>query len=395
MVPGAEVARVVVAFEDDAADLAVLHQHGLIDAQIDPAVFSARCLNGLFEQGPDVWRTIRRALQELLASPQGLPRGGLVARSSLDMLLPVAIGDFVDGYGGLHHATNMGRILRPDSPALLPNWRHLAYHGRAGTVVRSGSGIVRPRGQIVVDGAPSFEPTRRLDMELEVGCVVGVGSELGVPVDIEDVADHVFGLVLVNDWSARDIQAFEYQPLGPFLGKSFATSISSWVVSLDALEPYLVPGLVATQDPPPSPYLRSALPAVPDLHLEVLLQTRAMVSAGTPALVISRVEFAEAMYWSMAQQVAHATANGAGTRPGDLFGSGTASGADARRQAGSFMELTWDGTRPLELPNGERRCFLEDGDTLVMQGWCGSEDNGVPMVSFGDVIGSIVPARQN
>jgi fumarylacetoacetase len=397
MVPGAEGPRVVVAFEDDAADLAVLHRVGLLDDQIDPAVFSAGSLNALFDQGAEVWRAIRRTLQELLAAPQGLPGGALVSRSSLDMLLPVDIGDFVDGYGGLHHATNMGRILRPDSPALLPNWRSLpvAYHGRSGTVVRSGTPIVRPRGQILVDGTPSFAPSRRLDMELEVGCIVGVGNALGEPIDIANAADHLFGLVLVNDWSARDIQAFEYQPLGPFLAKSFATSISNWVVPMDAVAPYLVPGLVADQDPRPLPYLRSERPAVPDLHLEVLLLTSGMAGADLPAVVISQVEFAQAMYWSMTQQVAHATANGAATRPGDLFGSGTASGEDARHAAGSFMELSWGGTRPLELPNGETRCFLEDGDTLVLRGWCGSDDGGGCALSFGDVIGSVVPARKS
>jgi fumarylacetoacetase len=235
-------------------------------------------------------------------------------------------------------------------------------------------------------------PTDRLDIELEVGCVVGVGSPLGQPIAIDDAGAHIFGLVLLNDWSARDIQAYEYQPLGPFLAKSFATSISHWVVPLDAFDPFMVCGLAATADPAPAPYLQTQRPWVPDLHLEVCLQTAAMAASGQPPAVVSEVTFADAMYWSMAQQLAHATVNGAATRPGDLFGSGTASGVDPERNGGSLMELSWGGTRPFELPNGERRSFLQDGDTVVLRGWCGGTRDA-PTIAFGDVAGTIVPAR--
>ena len=312
------------------------------------------------------------------------------------MLLPVEVGDYVDGYGGIHHATNMGGLLRPGSEPLAPNWRHMpvAYHGRAGTVVVSGHPVRRPCGQVGAGPGTGLVPSARLDIELEVGFVVGTGNPMGSPVSIGDVAEHIFGVVLLNDWSARDIQAYESQPLGPFLGKSFATSMSAWVVTVDAIAPYLVPGLTAEHEPSPAPYLCTEHPWVPDLSLEVLLQTQTMSRAGAAPAVVSRVRFAEAMYWSMAQQLAHATVNGASTRPGDLFGSGTASGPDPRHQGGSLLELTWGGEQPLELPGGERRTFLEDGDTVVLRGWCqpGGVGHGSEAVSLGEVVGTVVPA---
>jgi fumarylacetoacetase len=393
-VPGAPSPHVVVAFEGDAIDLAVMHEHGVLGVDIDPAALASPSLNRLLVEGPDAWRAVRHQLRHVLADLGTLPAGALVPLDDVQLLLPVDVGDFVDGYGGLHHAANLGRILRPDGPPLLPNWRHIpvAYHGRSATVVPSGTSIVRPWGQCLTDAGPELVPTERLDIELEVGCVVGVGSPLGQPVAVDDAGAHVFGLVLLNDWSARDIQAYEYQPLGPFLAKSFATSISQWVVPLDALDPFLVGGLGATADPAPAPYLRAQRPWVPDLHLAVHLQTATMAAAGQPPAVVSEVAFADAMYWSMAQQLAHATVNGAATRPGDLFGSGTASGADSRRAGGSLMELSWGGTRPVELPNGESRTFLEDGDTVVLRGWCGGTSDA-PTIAFGDVVGTIVPAR--
>jgi fumarylacetoacetase len=322
------------------------------------------------------------------------------------MLLPVRVGDYVDGYGGIHHAVNMGRIFRPDTEPLAPNWRHMpvAYHGRAGTVVVSGTPIARPRGQVADGAGAVLAPTARLDVELEVGMVVGIGNAPGCPVDVSHALDHIFGLVLLNDWSARDVQAFESQPLGPFLGKSFATSVSAWVVPLDAVRPFLVAGLTAHQDPEPPSYLQPAEPAVPDLHLQVLLSTAAMARAGSAPAVISEVRFAEAMYWSMAQQLAHATVNGASTRPGDLFGSGTASGPDPRTNGGSLLELTWGGRDPLELPGGELRTFLEDGDTVTLRGWggCGAEDAAMAptadvgvehRIALGEVTGTVVPVR--
>jgi fumarylacetoacetase len=323
-----------------------------------------------------------------------MPADAYVPLESLELLLPLEVGDFVDGYGGLYHATNLGRILRPDGPPLLNNWRQMpvAYHGRSGSVVPSGTPVIRPRGQCLTDAGPQLMPTEQLDIELEVGSIVGVGSSFGQPIAVDDAADHLFGLVLLTDWSARDIQSFEYQPLGPFLAKSFATSISHWVVPLDALEPFLIGGLSATAAPAPAPYLRSARPWVPDLRLEVCLQTPAMTAAGQRPVVVSKVAFAEAMYWSMAQQLAHATVNGAPTRSGDLFGSGTASGTDPKHAGGSLMELSWGGAEPIELPNGERRSFLEDGDTVILKAWCGGSRD-MPIIDFGDVCGTIVPAR--
>jgi fumarylacetoacetase len=384
----------VVAFEDGAIDLVVLHTRGLLESIIDRAVLAATSLNRFMSQGPDTWRAVRHRLRDLLTNPAAMPTDARVSLEDLELLLPVEVGDFVDGYGGLHHATNLGRILRPDGPPLLNNWRQMpvAYHGRSSSVVPSGTPITRPWGQCLTDTGPRLMPTAHLDIELEVGSIVGVGSSLGQSIAVDDAADHLFGLVLLNDWSARDIQAFEYQPLGPFLAKSFATSISPWVVPLEALEPFLTGGLSATADPVPAPYLRSARPWVPDLRLEVCLQTPTMAAAGQPPVVVSEAAFAEAMYWSMAQQLAHATVNGAVTRPGDLFASGTASGADPRHAAGSLMELSWGGAEPIELPNGERRSFLEDGDTVILRGWCGGSRE-TPIIDFGDVSGTIVPAR--
>ena len=393
-IPGAVSPHIVVAFEDGAIDLVVLHARGLLECVADPAVLSSTSLNRFMSQGPDLGRTVRHRVRDLLIDEAALPTDAVVPRQDLTLLLPIEVGDFVDGYGGLYHATNLGRIVRPDGPPLLNNWREMpvSYHGRSSSVVPSGTPIIRPWGQCLTESGPKLMPTEHLDIELEVGSIVGVGSSLGQSIAVDDAGDHLFGLVLLNDWSARDIQTFEYQPLGPFLAKSFATSISHWVVPLDALEPFLTGGLSAGADPAPAPYLRSARPWVPDLRLEVRLQTPTMAAVGQQAVVISEVAFAEAMYWSMAQQLAHATINGAATRPGDLFGSGTASGADPKHAGGSFMELSWGGAEPIELPNGERRRFLEDGDTVILRAWCGGSRE-LPTIDFGDVSGTIVPAR--
>jgi fumarylacetoacetase len=295
--------------------------------------------------------------------------------------LPFTVADYVDFYCSLDHASNVGRIFRPDADPLLPNWRHLpiGYHGRAGTVVVSGTPVVRPCGQRRPPGAeaPTFGPSVRLDIEAEVGFVVGVGSRLGEPVPLEAFADHVFGVVLLNDWSARDIQAWEYQPLGPFLGKSFATSISPWVVPLEALDAARLVG--PTQDPAPLSYLRRAEPWALDLSIEVALN-------GT---VVSRPPFA-GMYWTPDQMLAHMTVNGASTRTGDLYASGTVSGPDPS-QRGSLIELTWNGSEPLALADGEKRSFLEDGDTVTISATAPAADG--TRLSLGDVTGTILPAR--
>jgi fumarylacetoacetase len=334
-------------------------------------VFDARSLNPFLALGRTEWEdTVTRAGQ--------LVAGGadLVPLDTATSHLPFEVADYVDFYSSLEHATNLGRLFRPDSEPLLPNWRRLpvGYHGRAGTVVVSRTPVVRPCGQTkaATDAEPQFGPSRRLDIELELGFVVGAGSRLGEPVPASAFRDHVFGVVLVNDWSARDIQAWEYQPLGPFLGKSFATSIGAWVTPLALLEDRFVPAPV--QDPEPLPYLRVEGDWAFDAELEVEL-------SGT---VVSRTN-ARGLYWTMPQQLAHATVNGASIRTGDLFASGTISGPDPGSE-GSLIELTWNGERPLRLADGTQRTFLEDGDEVVLRGRAGE-------VELAEVRGTVQPAR--
>jgi fumarylacetoacetase len=290
----------------------------------------------------------------------------------------------------MEHASNLGKILRPNSEPLLPNWRWIpiGYHGRSSTIVVDGTPVVRPRGQRKPPTAavPEFGPSRMLDIELEVGFVTGPGNRMGQPISVDAARDHIFGLVLVNDWSARDIQAWEYQPLGPFLGKSFATSISPWVVTLDALEPYRVSG--PPQDPQPLPYLRTSESWNYDVMLSIELETRKMRESGIDAQIVSRSNF-KYMYWNLAQQLAHATVNGTAVRPGDLYASGTISGPTPDSY-GSFIELTWRGANPLHLTSGEERAFIEDGDTVTLRGLC--EAPGKPRIGFGKVSGTVVPA---
>jgi fumarylacetoacetase len=338
-----------------------------------------RVLNPLLSAGRTAWSALRAALHALVTSPDRV-RPFLVEAAGAELHLPFVVGDYVDFYSSLEHATNLGRILRPDDPPLLANWRHLpvGYHGRSGTVAVSGTPVRRPWGQL---GADTFGPTAMLDLELEVGFVTGDGPPLGTPIDVADAEDHVFGLVLVNDWSARDLQRWEYQPLGPFLGKSFLTSVSPWVVPLDALGAWRVDG--PRQEPEPLPYLRAPEPRGLDLHLEVHLRTAAMAARGEDPARISSTSFA-GMYWSMAQQLAHLTVNGATVRAGDLCASGTVSGSTPGSE-GSLMELTWRGERPLSLPDGEPRGFLEDGDEVVLTGRCGG-------YGFGEVRGRVEAA---
>ena len=347
--------RVHVAIGDRAVDLV----SAAACFELPAAAFEGP-LNNLLAHGPDAWRSVRARVRELLDEDALVEH--LVDRSSLTMELPVAVGDYVDGYAGIHHATNLGRILRPGTEPLNANYRHLPvmYHGRAGTLVPSGSAVPRPRGQVLVDGTPELQPTARLDVELELGAIVGTGNDRGAPITVDRAAGHLFGYVLVNDWSARDIQAFEYVPLGPLLGKSFATSVSPWVVTVDALAPHAVPALV--QDPPPLPYLRDEH-VVPDLTLTLEVN-------GAP---VSEVRLADALYWTPVQQLAHLTVNGASTRPGDLLASGTISGPDGG-QEGSLIERGGP--------------FLADGDEVVMRAWAGRDDH---RVGFGALRGSIVP----
>ncbi|RLP85054.1 fumarylacetoacetase [Micromonospora sp. BL4] len=337
-------------------------------------------LNDFMALGRPQWTAVRQRIVELLTDPahRAAVEPLLVPLDEVELLLPVEVADYVDFYSSEHHASNVGQIFRPGQPALLPNWKHLpiGYHGRAGTVVVSGTPVVRPSGQRASAEGPVTGPSVRLDIEAEVGFVVGVPSPLGARVSVDDFADHVFGVVLVNDWSARDIQAWEYQPLGPFLGKSFATSISAWVTPLDALADAFVPA--PDQDPPVVDYLRD----VPHLGLDLRL---AVEWNGER---VSEPPFAT-MYWTPAQQLAHLTVNGASLRTGDLYASGTVSGPD-RSQVGSFLELTWGGAEPVKLGD-ESRTFLADGDTVTITATAPGPDGTT--VALGEVTGTVRPAR--
>ncbi|MBO0801706.1 MAG: fumarylacetoacetase [Nocardiopsaceae bacterium] len=366
---GAAAPRVCVRAGDAVIDLAEL---------LGDDVFAAPSLNPFMAAGPRRWAWARGRIGELIAAGE-VPEEAVWDVAAVTMRLPFEVADYVDFYASEHHASNLGRLLRPGAEPLMPNWKHLpaGYHGRAGTVVVSGTGITRPCGQRRGAGepAPSFGPSARLDIEAELGFVVGVPSPLGAPVPTGAFAEHVFGAVLVNDWSARDIQAWEYAPLGPHLGKSFATSVSPWVVPLAALEAARVP--LPGQDPPPLPYLRETSDWGLDIDLVVEWNGE----------VVSRPPYAS-MYWSPAQMLAHLTANGASLRTGDLFASGTISGP-SRGERGAFIELTWGGAEPVTV-KGSARTFLEDGDEVVISATAPGSGGG--RIGFGEVRGTIRPA---
>jgi fumarylacetoacetase len=308
----------------------------------------------------------------------------LVPMKRAVMHLPVEIGDYTDFYSSKEHATNVGTMFRGADNALMPNWTHLpvGYHGRASSIVPSGTPVRRPSGQLKPDdGPPTFGPSRLLDFELEMGFFVGPGNDLGAPIPIQNTPEHIFGLVLVNDWSARDIQKWEYVPLGPFLGKSFATSISPWVVTMEALSPFRVPG--PAQDPEPLPYLRSDGDWSYDIRLEVGIRPSGLDQAHT----VCRSNF-KYMYWNVCQQLAHHTSNGCNVRPGDLLASGTISGPTPDSY-GSMLELTWRGERPIQLPDGTERKFIADDDEVIMSGW--AQGDGY-RIGFGNVSGKVLPA---
>jgi fumarylacetoacetase len=373
--------RIGVAIGAHILDLAGVVERGLLDEPTQ--ALRTTTLNDFMASGRPQWTRVRERVSRLLTdeSCRGNVEPLLVRQDAVRMCLPFAVADYVDFYSSKDHATNVGQIFRPDAPALLPNWTHLpvGYHGRAGTVVVSGTDIVRPCGQrkAPADEAPTYGPSRRLDIEAEVGFVVGVPTQLGDRVSTVDFADHVFGVVLVNDWSARDIQAWEYVPLGPFLGKSFATSVSPWVVPLEALAGARVAGPV--QDPAPLAYLVDDDPWALDLAMEVDWN-------GT---VVSRPPFAS-MYWTPGQQLAHLTGNGASLRTGDLYASGTVSGPE-REQRGSFLELSWGGTEPVTLDGGVTRTFLEDGDTVTLRATAPGLDG--TRIGFGALTGKVTAAR--
>ena len=327
-----------------------------------------------------------RADEPALRDNAALRPRALWPLAQVELLLPVEVGDYTDFYSSREHATNVGTMLRGPENALMPNWLHLpvAYHGRASSVVVSDTDLRRPKGQYKPADAhaPLFGPSRSLDFELEMGFFIGPGNELGRPIPIGNAADHIFGMVLVNDWSARDIQAWEYQPLGPFLAKNFGTTISPWVVPLEALEPFRVAGPV--QHPPPLPYLQSQGNWAYDIQVEVRLQGERMDRPHR----ISSSNF-KYLYWNMCQQLAHHTVNGCNLRTGDLLASGTISGP-APDSYGSLLELTWRGSKPLSLPNGEQRTFLQDGDRVTMTGWCQGQGY---RVGFGEATGKMLGAR--
>ena len=393
-----------VAIGDQILDLTGTVEMGVFSGQAAEIARAAATpsLNAIMALGPDHWSALRLQLSAFLASDSPAYRANpqlterlLVPMSDAELFLPAQIGDYTDFYASVHHATNVGKMFRPDSP-LLPNykWVPIGYHGRASSIVASGAPVRRPQGQLKDPNAeaPVFAPSRALDYEMEVGCFVGPGNELGQPVAIAEAENHLFGLCLVNDWSARDIQTWEYQPLGPFLSKNFATTVSPWVVTLEALEPFRVPAFERPGgDPAPLPYLGS-----PENHrrggvdviLEVSIRSARMRESKLPAHRLSRSRMAD-LYWTIAQMFTHHASNGCNLEPGDLFASGTISGP-TKDSRGCLLELTTRGSEPITLPTGETRRFLEDGDEVIMQGYC--ERPGTARVGFGECRGIVLPA---
>jgi fumarylacetoacetase len=384
--------RAGVAIGEFVLDLGLLEERGFFRALNlgSRLLFADESLNAFLALGRSAWRKMRAILQELLAAETRTLRDDKMLRaqafyrqSEVTMLLPARIGDYTDFYSSYHHAFNVGTMFRGPENALMPNWKWLpiAYHGRASSIVPSGAEVRRPHGQIKPPDAerPIFSASRALDFELETAFFVGPGNELGQPVPVAEAIDHIFGLVLMNDWSARDIQTWEYQPLGPFLAKNFCTSISPWIVTLEALEPFRKP--LPAQDPAPMEYLRLPNDFSFGIQLEVRLQTEKM----REPLVVSRTNF-QNLYWSISQQLAHHTVGGCNLQPGDLLASGTISGP-TEGSRGSMLELTWRGANPLSLPGGETRKWLENGDRLTISGW--AEGEGY-RVGFGEVTGKIV-----
>jgi fumarylacetoacetase len=418
-------ARIGTAIGDRVLDLAASARAGLLPDEVAIACQQST-LNALMALGSPAWSALRDCLSKLLGAdtcPAGPLRSRvescLVPNAEAELLLPAHTGDYTDFYASIFHATNVGTMLRPDQP-LLPNykWVPIGYHGRASSIVVSGAPVRRPHGQLkpgaAVSAAPEkegsdtpvFGPCRKLDYELELGAFVGPGNPLGTRVPIADAAAQLFGVVLLNDWSARDIQTWEYQPLGPFLAKSFATTISPWVITMEALAPFRCPAYprkgdlaagaqkplqAVKQDPAPLPHLADSADQAHgglDLTLEVWLLTAAMRARAQPPHRLSRGNF-QGMYWTLAQLIAHHTSNGCNLQPGDLLGSGTVSGA-TRDSRGCLLELAWRGTEPLSLANGESREFLQDGDEVILRGY--GERAGARRISLGECRGIVLPA---
>mgnify|MGYP003615204501 FL=1 len=388
--PQGEHARVGVAIGTEVLDLAALEAAGLLPTGAQN-VFGQTSLNAFIALGRPVWQQVRARLQQLLSADCAELRDNAALRAqafypqaSVSMLLPIEVPGYTDFYSSKEHAYNVGCMFRDPKNALMQNWSELpvGYNGRASSVVVSGTDLVRPSGQIKLpnEERPVFSACRKLDFELETGFIVGKATALGEPIAIEEAENHIFGMVLLNDWSARDIQQWEYVPLGPFNAKTFGTSISPWVVTLEALEPFRCASPV--QEPQPLPYLRENTANNYDIHLQVA------IAADGSETVISNTNFKH-MYWSMMQQLTHHTIAGCNVRVGDLMGSGTISGPE-KDSRGSLLELTWNTTEPLTLVNGEQRGFLEDGDTLIMRGHC--QKDGL-RIGFGEVRGTVLPAK--
>lgn len=390
-----------VAIGDQVVDLCAAREAGLLAglSAETAATLEGHSLNALVALGRPALTAVRVGVQGMLRADteagraaQRLP-GLLHPMAGLRLRLPVEVGDYTDFYASIDHATNVGSMFRPDNP-LLPNYRHvpIGYHGRASSIVPTGTPVHRPMGQVSAkpEGPPTFAPTARLDYELEVGAVIGPGNAMGTPITLADAEAHLAGLVLVNDWSARDVQAWEYQPLGPFLAKNFATTISPWLVTLDALAPYRVPARARMADEPvPLPYLtdvRDQAQGGFDITLEVWIRTARMREAGTPAERLSHGSFAQ-MYWTLGQMVAHHASGGCNLRPGDLIASGTVSGPE-QSSRGCLLELTWRGAEPVTFSNGETRAFLADGDEVIVRGWCAAP--GRARIGFGECRGVVV-----
>ena len=401
---GSDTPAAAVAIGDQVLFLDAAARLGLLDGVARDAATACAggTLNPLMALGPEPRRALRAGLVDLLRHDTDAGRRArasgrelLAAARDVEPLLPATIGDYTDFYASIYHATNVGSMFRPDNP-LLPNYKYvpIGYHGRASSIVPSGARVVRPSGQTKgdADPAPTFGPTRRLDYELEVGAFVGAGNHLGEPIPLGEAERRLFGLCLVNDWSARDVQSWEYQPLGPFLAKNFATTISPWVVTLEALEPFRVPAFArAAGDPRPLPYLDSPENEAAggfDIQLEVWLRTERMRRDGMAAHRLSHGRFTD-MYWTVAQLVTHHASNGCNLMPGDLIASGTVSGA-TRESRGCLLELTWRGAEPIALPSGEQRRFLDDGDEIVLRGYCARD--GFARIGFGECCGTIVAA---
>jgi fumarylacetoacetase len=390
-----------VAIGDQVLDLKLAAKQGTwsLDIKALLAPLARGDLNTFMGQRSDARSAVRAALSAALtegSEQHAALQAALLPQSEAQMSLPCAIGDYTDFYTGIHHATTVGKLFRPDNP-LLPNykWVPIGYHGRASSIGVSGQQFKRPHGQTIGQAeTPLFGPSRRIDYELELGIFIGPGNALGDAIAIADAEEHVFGVCLLNDWSARDLQAWEYQPLGPFLAKSFATTISPWVVTMEALAPYRAAFTRPASDPQPLPYLDSAVNRAHgalDITLSVWLQTAAMREAGTPAVQLSESNVAASAYWTLGQLVTHHTVNGCNLRPGDLFGSGTLSGPKPE-QGGSLLELSLGGKQQIKLPNGEQRTFIEDGDTVILRGYCSRE--GAARIGLGEVSATLISAAR-